>query len=187
MIKLKIAPPIAVGLGLLTAACAGEGDATATNNAKQSIALENASPGKPRASVNFKGALRAPVSPGENGVLQVEILDGYNEGAMKLSAAGSDGLVVFSTSKTASFSMANNGARRWDIHFSAPEEDGDFYIDIVGLVEDPLAGASAISHSFAVKIGKGGKSYRSPAKVTMDADGEALVIMDAQESIIDHE
>ncbi len=140
-----------------------------------------ASAGKPGAAVSFSHALQAPVGPGGNGVLTLSIGEKYDTGAMEISAA-SDGLDLAAASRAKNILLDGASSHRWDIYFSAPTA-GVYYINFTATVMD-LNGVSATrSYAAAVQVGDATAAAKPDTPAVLDADGEPVMIMEAEETV----
>ncbi len=139
--------------------------------------------GKPGASVSFTHTLRAPVEPGGGGVLELTIDEGYDAGAMEITAT-SDGLDLAATSRSMTASMNGASRHQWDVYFDAPA-GGVFYIDFAATVEAVEGAAAMRSYSASVQVGDGGALAKPNTAATLDAEGDPVVIMEAEETTED--
>ena len=136
---------------------------------------------KPGASVSFSHTLRSSVAPGESGVLELTIDENYAGGSMEIIAA-SDGLDLAAASRSLSVSMAGADQHRWDVYFDAPN-GGVHYIDFSVTATDENGVAASRAYSAAVSVGDGAVLAKPDAPIVIDADGEPVVIMSADETI----
>ncbi len=136
---------------------------------------------KPGAAVSFSHALRAPVEPNGAGVIELTINEEYETGAIQLVAT-SDGLDLATASRSTTISMDGASQHRWDVYFDAPA-GGVYYIDFAATVED-AGGSATRSYSVAVQVGDQAAFAKPQADdVALDAAGNAVVIMEAEETI----
>ncbi len=160
-------------IAIAATACAAPENTTAADH--------GASAGKPGASVSFSHTLQAPIAPGGNGVLALSIVENYDAGAMEISAA-SDGLDLAASSQSTSLSLDGASPHRWDVFFSAPAA-GVFYVDFAATVTDRNGVAATRSYSAAVQVGDVTALAKPDAPVTLDAQGEPVMIMEADETV----
>ena len=168
---------IKTGLFIFIACAAASCTAPETKTTTESVE----SVGKPGAALSFSHALQAPVTPGGSGVLELTIDEAYNEGALEMSAAAS-GLDLASASQALSLSLDGASSHRWDVFFTAPNA-GVYYIDFAATVTDGNGVSSSRSYSAAVQIGDGAALAKPDANVVLDADGNPVMIMEAEETV----
>lgn len=135
--------------------------------------------------IRITSELSAPVSPGNTGTLNVTFTEGYPKGTMKVKASTSDGLSLITTGNATSFNMASGEAHEWAVHFAAPEA-GRHYVNFH--VEVQTAFGKLTRKSAAVvqvgKEGAGATASKSLSAVETNADGEPVIMMQAEETII---
>ncbi len=165
-------------LSAMLAACAAP-ENTATETTKASPVLT----AKPGAALSFSHSLRAPVDPGGDGVLQLTIRENYTGGAMLLEASSQD-LKLADTSRSKSLSMDGGDTHNWDIYFDAGA-GGVYYVDVTAAVDDGNGNFSSRSYSAAVQVGDEASFEKTSADVARDAEGAAVVVMEAEETIED--
>ncbi len=156
------------------AACA----APETSSDTQQSQIKDVEPG---ASVSFAHILRSPVAPGGNGVLELTVNENYAAGTMEIVAV-SDGLDLAAASRSMTVSMAGADEHRWDVYFDAPN-GGVHYIDFSVTATDENDVTASRAHSAAVNIGDGAVLAKPDAPIVIDADGEAVILMNAEETI----
>ncbi len=137
--------------------------------------------GKPGASVSFSHALRAPVAPDGDGVLELTITEQYDAGTLQITAA-SDGLDLAAASRSTTLSMDGAAQHRWDVYFNAPA-GGVYYIDFVVTVEDANGAGATRSYSAAIQVGDNAARAKPDAPMALDAEGDPVVVMEAEETI----
>lgn len=137
--------------------------------------------GKPGAAIAFSHALQSPVSPGDAGVLTLSINERYDDGQMAITAASS-GLDLAEASQSTTLSLVGASPHQWDVFFDAPS-GGVYYIDFTAAVTDPNGVTSSRSYSAAVQIGDGATLSKPDANVARDADGNPVMIMEAEETV----
>lgn len=157
---------------LTAAACAAPENTAA--DAHQSL-------GKPGAAIGFSHTLQSPVSPGGAGVLTLSINERYDAGQLAISVASS-GLDLATASQSTTLSLSGASPHQWDVFFDAPDS-GVYYIDFTAAVTDANGVTSSRSYSAAVQIGDGATLSKPDANVARDADGNPVMIMEAEETI----
>ena len=136
---------------------------------------------KPGANVGFSHALRAPVSPGGAGVLELVIDEKYDSGAMRVSASSTT-LDLASASSERTIALNGQSSHRWDIFFKAGEA-GVHYIDVMAVVEGDNGASATRSYSADVVVGDSKTvAAKSKASMATDASGEPMVVMEAEET-----
>jgi|GEM_PF-6530360 len=176
---MKLNRTIFAGAVIAAASCAApENDPAVSSDHHQHHGRQTVKPG---ASVTFAHELRNPVDPGGSGVLELTIDEGYGDGAMTLTAA-SDALNLAAASQSTTKSLADGSRQRWDIFFDAPA-GGVHYIDVTATVTDENGVTTSRAYSAAVKVGDGAVLAKPDSPVVFDAEGEPVMIMQAEESI----
>jgi hypothetical protein len=127
--------------------------------------------------------LRAAVDPGDSGVVELVIEENYDDGRLDIEAIATQGLSLSSTST----SMSLSGATRhvWDVFFTAGNEDGVHYIDIMATVSNAGEIVASRAYSVPVKVGASARAAKSSIDVERDTDGTPVVVMEAEETIED--
>lgn len=170
---------IFAGAVIAAASCAAsENDSAASSEQHQHPAHQTVKPG---ASVTFAHELRDAVDPGGSGVLELTIDEGYGAGELTLTAA-SGGLALAASSQSTTRTLANGSRHSWDIFFDAPA-GGVHYIDVTATVTDENGVTTSRAYSAAVKVGDGAGLAKPDSPVVFDAEGEPVMIMQAEESI----
>lgn len=143
---------------------------------------------KPGPAVRIETELREAVVPGGTGALNVTLTEGYRAGTLIVRASTSDGLTLITTNNETSFDLASGNSHDWTVFFDAPEA-GRHYVNFYVRVETPF-GALSRKSAAIVQVGKdtgNTASAKSVAPVETNADGDLIVVMEAQETIIQEE
>lgn len=170
------------GFAITLAACV-QPDAPTSVDAED---VHSVSTVKPGASLKFTHALRGTVSLDAPATVDITVDEKYSGGALWLQATGDDGLEVLSGSAPVRFDMYSVSQHKWSVRFSAHAE-GVHYLNVFATVEPD--GRSKSMRSYAVRVevggGAGGVQRKSNGAVSQSADGEAVIILDAEEEIIE--
>ncbi len=173
-----------VALATAAASCAGQEndrpDATSadTLNAKNEVVPHL----KSGAAVRFNHEMRAAVDAGEDGVVELIIDERYDEGRLDIEAVATGGVSLSASSASTSMALAGTSRHIWDIYFTA-EDNGVHYIDVRATVTVAGDVVGSRSYSVPVKVGNAAApSAKSSAKVDRDADGNPIIIMEAEET-----
>lgn len=140
---------------------------------------------KPGADVQIRSDLREPVAPGGSGALNVSFTEQYRMGNMHVRATPSEGLELITTIDEADFDMTLGDIHDWTVYFSAPEA-GKHYINFSVKVDTPL-GPQTRSSAAIIQVGKPGEgtvASKSSVTVETDAEGKPVIMMQAEETIL---
>ncbi len=185
---VKALPYLALAAALLTTACAQQTASEQTGSATLEARADKPAPEmyatvKPGAAVEITHTQRAPVDPGDRGTVDLIITEGYSSGLLTLEVSGDDGISVQGASVSQSFQMADQSSHKWSINFGA-EAEGIQYLRIRATATPDDGPASA--RSFAIQVDVGDITKASAQKTndaTITPTGEAVIIMEAQETI----
>ncbi len=182
--KPPTAAAIAAAAGLI-AACAAEKPAKdlATAAASEKAAAGDHGARKPGAAVDVTAVQRAAVDPGETGVLEVTFAESYADGTMTVTATGSEGLEILPPEPATTMAMRDKSAHRWDVSFRAGAA-GVYYVDFTITASERGGAPEMRSHSERVTVGDGTAAGK-PATQATTIDGEPVVIMEAEETVVD--
>lgn len=169
----------------LLGGCAQGGDSEAAATAAPDAPAEALhATVKPGAGVAFSHDYEGPIRAGERGSIGLTISEAYDSGILKLEVITDDGLDVFGSSVSKTLQMSGGETHNWRISFGAVK-DGVQYLRIRAVAEPD--GAPAAARSYAVRIDVGDTSAASEKSsgipVTTTADGEAVIVMEAEETI----
>lgn len=141
---------------------------------------------KPGASIKFSHTISSAVSANTPEIIEIVVNEPYSGGALWLQATGDDGLNVLSGDAPVRFDMYSVSQHKWSVRVSA-DADGVYYLNVFATVEPE--GRSKSMRSYAVRIEVGGGSAgvqsKSSGVLGKTPDGETIVILDAEEEIID--
>lgn len=143
---------------------------------------------KPGPAVRVTSELREEVVPGGSGALNVTFTEAYRRGTMTVRASTSAGISLITTNDEESFNMASGDDHEWTLYFDAPEA-GRHFVNIHVAVETPFGKLSRKSAAI-VQVGKNTGSAvasKSSGSVQTDAEGKRVIMMEAQEVIIQDE
>ncbi len=171
---------LAAGLGL--AAC---GDPSPVEAAKLAHGTALNGYQKPGAQVRISGELREALNPGDAGAMEITVREAYETGRLTLRATTCEGMSILTTNDATSFDMAGTDTHAWTVYFETGEE-GRFYVNILADVETGFD-ASSRAAAFAVTVGKpapGGPALSKGMELGTDESGEAVIMMQAEETII---
>lgn len=140
---------------------------------------------KTGAAVSLDGTQRFAVTAGQNGTVDIEVLEGYEEGTLILEATGSEQLDVFGANRTLSLDMTSVQTHAWPLQFNA-SSDGVHYIGIQARTEG-VEGPN-LSRAFAVRVEVGDLAAaaakpRQDVEIQATPEGESVVVMQAEETI----
>ena len=140
---------------------------------------------KPGADVQIRSELRETLSPGDAGALNVTFTEGYTNGDMQITATTSNGLELLTTADATSFNMATGDTHEWTVYFDAPVA-GKHYVNFHVRV-DTAIGPLTRSSAAIVQVGKASDTStasKSAAPVETDAGGKPVIVMQAEETIV---
>lgn len=185
-----------LAIGFLTMAALGglaACDGAATDTLKPQAAAEDPAAAlkaaqsfrtiKPGAAVSITHAFQGEPEAGVSGAVDLTILENYGPGLLELTATGTDGLTVFEPTARKSVSMGSSERHMWTIGFE-PEAEGEHFLNITAVAQPD--GLPVESRAFAIRVQVGETAPRQ-SKAVLDATGDAVVVMDAQEEIISGE
>ena len=173
------------------AACSASTDKVAQQESAQSHAhAEHASKEgvrtvKSGADVQVRTELRETLSPGDAGAMTVTFTEGYTNGDMRITATTSEGLELLTTADATSFNMAAGDTHEWTVYFDAPVA-GKHYVNFHVSVDTPI-GPLSRSSAAIVQVGKASDTSaasKSAAPVETDAGGKPIIMMQAEETIV---
>ncbi|MDZ7628829.1 MAG: hypothetical protein U5J99_10555 [Parvularculaceae bacterium] len=178
--RLFAAGALAAALG--AAGCAArnpEADAPAQNAG----APAGPATAKAGAAVTVTAEQRGSVAPGAVGTVTFTFSEDLDAGSMSVSARGSAGLDLIPAEPRTTMAMLGRTQHAWDVSFRAATE-GVYYVDL--FIETTSAGGvtETRSHSARVTVGQAGKPA-APAVKTEMIDGEPVVVLEAQEVVVD--
>ncbi|MEM1390868.1 MAG: hypothetical protein AAGG45_07285 [Pseudomonadota bacterium] len=139
---------------------------------------------KPGAGVIVDATTTDTLQAGENGATFVSIFEPYSEGTLLLTSTGSEGLSVFGAETTAQIDMSLEGPHEVRLDYSA-DIDGVYYINMVATTIFIDGREDSRAHAIRVEVGdwqNTSEASRS-SDTEVSPDGEAMVIMDAEETI----
>ena len=139
---------------------------------------------KPGAAVSFTHKARSAVQPGENGTLDLTLIEGYPAGNLTLGITGSDGLVVSTAQSGQSLSMKGADSHQISVTYRA-ETNGVFYVNVLAKTDTLDGVTSARAYSARVEIGDvtGLEKPKTDLPLDTNASGETVIIMEAEETI----
>ncbi len=178
---------LATGAALLLGACAAPegGDLTEQADGVEKPAsneITAQSPGKPSAAITLTHKLRNAVGPGQTGVVDVTVADGYDAGAASLTASGGEGVEVIVASALLEYDMSGDDPQSWEILFQA-DSPGARYINITANVTNAGGGDMVKTFSLRVDIeGDNGVEKADGAAPVIDSENNE-VILEAEETI----
>ncbi|MEO1251296.1 MAG: hypothetical protein AAFW81_02985 [Pseudomonadota bacterium] len=177
---------LAAATALAAAACADVEEPSKTAHSDEKTSVAHAQTVKPGAAVSITHRLRSEVAPGESGVLTLDIEERYDGGLLSLSATSKSGLEIFPTSASAEIDMSIGDTHQWDVFFTAPSA-GVYRIDVLVVAEASDGMKAPRSYAANVTVGSGAaaKAAQKGAAQSIDADGEAIVVLPAEETIED--
>ncbi|MEM1087640.1 MAG: hypothetical protein AAGH90_07920 [Pseudomonadota bacterium] len=141
-------------------------------------------PIKQGADIVIESSVAGSAAAGENGTATLSVIEPYSGGTLTLVATGSEGLNVFGAETTAQMDMSQGGPHSVRLDYSA-DTDGVYYINIVTTASLPDGSEDNRAHAVRVEIGdwESVVEKQKSAQVELSADGEAVVIMEAEETI----
>ncbi len=177
--------------GVALAGCAGgEVDIVEAENeatvlaAKDAYFLPARATVKPGAAIEIRGEADQKVAAGQNGQIKLKMIEGYDSGTVETVATASEGLEVFGAQVSTRFNASGAAAHEWAVSYQA-ETDGVYYVHIHAAATPESGPALSRVQSFRVEIGDGGlgKSMKTNGDLSRSNDGEAVVVMEANETI----
>jgi len=169
-----------IAVACLLSACASP---NSTDTAVASTATEDGSATnyvKPGASITFSHTAEAKTAVSETGHLKIDVSERYDSGMIKIAATGSEGLEIFPTSASATFDATDATNHDLDVYYSA-NTDGKYYVNLVATAPD----GQVRTHAIGVIVGDPSMASDKPSDmvITTDADGNPIIVMDADEDI----
>ncbi len=139
---------------------------------------------KPGAAVSFSHTLQDKVGPGQNGSVDLRVSEGYEAGTLTVETSGTEGLNVFGSQVTQSFSMDAGDTHDWSVSYSA-DTDGVYYLNVTATADS--GDGLVMSRAYAVRIEVGDMALAKPAakngELEMSEDGVPEIVMEAEETI----
>ncbi|MEM1035690.1 MAG: hypothetical protein AAGI14_02895 [Pseudomonadota bacterium] len=138
---------------------------------------------KPGAGIVIESTLSDGVVAGGNGTATLSVLEPFSEGTLTLTSTGSEGLRVFGAETTARLDMSLEGPHTVRLSYAA-DADGVYYINTIATTESNGIEESR-AHAVRVEIGdwESAAEEQKSAQLEVSADGETVVIMEAEETI----
>lgn len=182
-----LATSVALVSGLAIGGCTGSqadtAEETATLPRAEPVRLAFPKTVKPGAAVTFTHADKLIVPVGTNGSVDIAITEPYPDGEMTLTATGSDGLSVFGAQREMIVDLADGNAHEWRVAFEGAN-DGVAYINLMASVT--LSTGQILNRVHAIRVEVGDLAKAAPKKnanIQVSQDGEAVIVMNAQEVI----
>ena len=185
---VKALPYLALAAALLTTACAQQSASEQTGPASLEARADKPTPEmlptvKPGAAVEIAHTQRAAVGPGDRGTIDLTITESYSSGLLTLEIRGDDGISVSGASVSQTFQMADQSSHKWSVNFGA-EVEGIQYLRIRATATPEDGPESGRSFAIRVDVGDITKAAsRKTTEATITPSGEAVIIMEAQETI----
>lgn len=146
-------------------------------------ASQSAKTVKPGAGVEVSHSQRGAVAPGAIGVAEFSFVESYADGSMSVEAKGSEGLEIIPSQARAIMPMGDRTDHRWDVSFRAASA-GVYYVDL--MIAATMGGGEVETRSYSARVVVGDPgSAAKPAAQTEMIDGEPVVVMEADETVID--
>ena len=169
-----------VAVACLLSACASPSSTDAAVASTSTKDQSETSYVKPGASITFSHATEEETAVSETGHLIIDVSERYDAGTINITVTGSEGLDIFPTSASASFDAEGVTNHDMDVYFSA-NADGKYYVNLVAVAPD----GQVRTHAIGVIVGDASKALNKPSDIVIqtDSDGEAIIVMDADEDI----
>ena len=138
---------------------------------------------KSGAAVEFSHDFSGKADPGASGDFTLVLREYYEAGNLEVLVSTDDGLELYATSLQASFDMADADTHEMDIYFAGAPQ-GLYYININAIVSLGDGMTSVRTRSIPVQVGNvAANAQKQTANIETGADGEKMIIMDAEEDI----
>ena len=143
---------LAIGAAALAVGCAPHESAAQSASDSKTEAAEAARTIKPGAALAFSHKFRSPPRTGIYSVVEITIKDDYDDGVMRATAIGDDGLEVFGAPAAFSYAMAGPAPGVWDVSVK-PLADGVHYLKINAQVEKDGVPGPARAYAVRIEVG----------------------------------
>ena len=174
-----------LALGLI-AGCAQQGVTDASVETADAPRVQLAAPStvKVVAAVEFSHDVTAAAGPGGTGTLTLKVIEGYAAGTLTLETYGDDALSVFGADTAKTLDMSSGDVHEWTVSYIA-QADGVYYANVRATAEPVDGPTMSRAYAARLEIGDTNKAQKVevPGILETDADGETMIIMEAEETI----
>lgn len=134
---------------------------------------------KPGASVTLNSVLPKSMASGSYQTVQLQLSDGYTDGALSVTIEPSAGLSLYGGNSSKTFDMSGPGPHIWDVDVKA-DTDGVYFLNV-------FSEAQGQPRSFSVRMNMGVVTQKmldeaTPAEGEL-VDGGKLRVLEADETI----
>lgn len=170
----------------LVAGCAQQNAAEAPTEVTETRGVKLPVPAtvKVGAAVEFSHEVTAAAGPGATGTLTLKVTEGYTSGTLTLETYGDDALSVFGADTSKTLDMSTGDVHEWSVSYIA-QADGVYYANVRATAEPADGPTMSRAYAARLEIGDMAKAQKAevPGLLETNADGETLILMDAEETI----